>query len=68
MATSSTRGQQAQHPEADPQQRADLEDRVHVDLPRVRPEEMVTTQQVTPAKDPRGGRDTENDFVLRHGF
>lgn len=48
--------------------RRDLEGRVHVDLPRVAPDEMVTTQQVTPARDPRGGRDTENDFVLRHGF
>ncbi len=46
-----------------------LEERVHTDLPRVRPEDMVTTQQVTPAQDPRGGRDTEQDFVLRNaGF
>ncbi len=46
-----------------------LEERVHTDLPRVRPEDMVTTQQVTPAQDPQGGRDTEQDFVLRNaGF
>lgn len=48
--------------------RREVEERVHVDLPRIRPEDMVTTQPVTPAQDPRGGRDTENDFVLRHGF
>ena len=63
MATSPA--EDAQHREhAD-----DLEDRVHVDVPRVRPEDMVTSQQVTPPPDPRGGRDTEQDFVLRHaGF
>jgi hypothetical protein len=49
--------------------RHDLEERVHVDLPRVRAEDMVTSQQVTPPQDPSGGRDTEQDFVLRHaGF
>ena len=46
----------------------EVEERVHVDLPRIRPEDMVTTQPVTPAQDPRGGRDPENDFVLRHGY
>ena len=36
---------------------------------RVRPEEMVTTQDVEPAPDPRGGRDTETEFMLRNaGF
>ncbi len=40
--------------------------RVHVDVPRVRPEDMVTTQDVEPARDPRGGRDTETEFMLRH--
>lgn len=47
--------------------RHDLEQRVHVDLPRVRPEEMVTTQETEPARDPRGGRDTETEFMLRNG-
>ena len=41
--------------------RADLERRVHVDLPRVRPEDMVTTQEVDPAPDPEGGRNTDMD-------
>ena len=45
---------------------ATLEQRVHVDLPRVRPEDMVTTQEVTPAQDPRGGRDTDTEFMLRN--
>lgn len=44
----------------------DLERRVHVDLPRVHPREMVTTQQVSPAPDLTGGRDTETEFMLRH--
>ncbi|HMM96669.1 hypothetical protein [Phycicoccus sp.] len=46
--------------------RLDLEHRIHVDLPRVRPEDMVTTQEVEPARDPRGGRDTETEFMLRY--
>lgn len=33
---------------------------------RVRPEQMVTTQEVEPAPDPRGGRDTETEFMLRN--
>ena len=44
----------------------DLERRVHVDLPRVRLEDMVTTQEVDPAPDPRGGRDTDTEFMLRN--
>ena len=44
----------------------DLEQRVHVDLPRVRPEDMVTSEQVEPPPDPSGGRDTETEFMLRH--
>jgi hypothetical protein len=43
-----------------------LERRVHVDLPRVRPEDMVTTLDVEPPQDPRGGRDTDNEFMLRN--
>ena len=36
---------------------------------RVPPEEMVTTQEVEAAPDPRGGRDTETEFLLRNaGF
>jgi hypothetical protein len=36
---------------------------------RVRPEDLVTTQDVDPAPDPRGGRDTETEFMLRNaGF
>ena len=46
--------------------RAALERRVHVDLPRVRPEDMVTTQEVDAAPDPSGGRDTETEFMLRN--
>ena len=47
-------------------EQAALEKRVHVDLPRVRPEDMVTTQDVDPPQDPRGGRDTDNEFMLRN--
>jgi hypothetical protein len=48
------------------QGQAGLEKRVHVDLPRVRPEDMVTSQEVDPPQDPRGGRDTDNEFMLRN--
>lgn len=44
----------------------DLARRVHTDLPRIRPEDMVTTQDVEPARDPRGGRDTDTEFMLRN--
>ncbi|QIM20458.1 hypothetical protein G7075_03705 [Phycicoccus sp. HDW14] len=47
--------------------RHDLERRVHVDLPRVAPDDLVTTQAVEPARDPQGGRDTETEFMLRNG-
>jgi hypothetical protein len=46
--------------------RADLERRVHVDLPRVRPEEMGTTQEVDAAPDPEGGRNTDMEFMTRN--
>ena len=49
-----------------PAGRADLERRVHVDLARIRPEDMVTTQPVDPPQDPRGGRDTDTEFMLRN--
>jgi hypothetical protein len=32
----------------------------------VRPEDMVAGQEVTPARDPENGRDTETEFMLRH--
>jgi len=36
---------------------------------RVRPEDMVASQQVEPPEDPQGGRDTETEFMLRYaGF
>ena len=44
----------------------DLERRVHVDLPRVLPQDMVTTHDVDPGPDPRGGRDTDTEFMLRN--
>jgi len=53
-------------PRDDTVDRAGLEARVHVDLPRVRPEDMVTTQDVDPPTDPLGGRDTETEFMLRN--
>ena len=57
-------------------ERRDGHRKVHRPLPdfselpeRVRPEDMVTTQEVEPAPDPQGGRDTETEFVLRNaGF
>jgi hypothetical protein len=33
----------------------------------VDPKDMVTTQETEPAPDPRGGRDTETEFMLRYG-
>ena len=45
---------------------ASLTKRVHVDLPRVRPEDMVTTQQVDPPQDPEGGRNTDMEFMTRN--
>ena len=36
---------------------------------RVPPEELRTVQDVDPGPDPRGGRDTETEFLLRNaGF
>lgn len=47
--------------------RMPVEARDYSSLPeRVRPEQMVTTQEVEPAPDPRGGRDTETEFMLRN--
>jgi hypothetical protein len=44
----------------------DVAARVHVDLPRVRPEDMVTTQDVDPPPDPEGGRNTDMEFMTRN--
>jgi hypothetical protein len=36
---------------------------------RIAPEDMTTTQDVDPGPDPRGGRDTDTEFMLRNaGF
>jgi hypothetical protein len=40
--------------------------RVQVDLPRVRPEDMTTSQDVDPPPDPTGGRDVDAEFMIRH--
>ncbi|MGL5865074.1 MAG: heme biosynthesis protein HemY [Dermatophilaceae bacterium] len=40
--------------------------RVHVELPRVRFEDMVTGQDADPPPDPTGGRDIEAEFFIRH--
>jgi hypothetical protein len=49
-----------------PPAREALAGRVHVDLPRVRPEDMVTTQEVDPPPDPEGGRNTDMEFMTRN--
>ena len=59
-------GQAGEAPADEAVDRAGLEARVHVDLPRVLPEDMVTTQDVDPPNDPMGGRDTETEFMLRN--
>jgi hypothetical protein len=46
--------------------RQDLERRVHVDLPRVLPEQMGTTQYVEPSPDPHEGRDADAELMLRN--
>ncbi|HEX3785986.1 MAG TPA: hypothetical protein VHX38_40560 [Pseudonocardiaceae bacterium] len=33
----------------------------------IRLEDTITTQETEPAPDPRGGQDTERDFMLRYG-
>ena len=33
---------------------------------RIAPEDMTTTQDIDPGPDPRGGRDTETEFMLRN--
>ena len=44
----------------------DLEQRVHVDRPRVRPEEMVVSVETTLPPDPTGGKDDDTEFMIRH--
>ena len=39
---------------------------MRVDVPRVLPEEMVTTQAVDPPPDPEGGRNTDREFMTRN--
>lgn len=46
--------------------RQDLERRINIDLPRVLPEEMGTTQYVEPSPDPQEGRDANSDLMLRN--
>lgn len=41
-------------------------ERVHVNVPRVFPQDMVTTQVVSPPRDPDGGRDTDMEFMTRN--
>ena len=47
-------------------ERRDLEQRVHVDLPRIPVEEMTTAHETDPPPDPTGGRDVEAEFLIRH--
>lgn len=42
---------------------AALEARVRIDVPRVLPEDMVTTQVTDPPPDPEGGRNTDVEFM-----
>ncbi len=55
-----------EHDEQGAGTRSDLEERVHLDLPRIRPEDMVTTQEVVPARDPEAGRNTDMEFMTRN--
>lgn len=34
--------------------------------PLVRIEDMITSQETEPARDPEGGRDTNRDFMIRY--
>ncbi|KGN39839.1 hypothetical protein [Knoellia aerolata] len=52
-------------PDTDPHG-TDLAHRVHVDLPRITPEQMTTSQQTEPPPDPTGGRDVDTEFMIRH--
>jgi hypothetical protein len=45
---------------------ADLRRRVHVDVPRIRPQDMVTSQEADAPQDPTRGHDVEAEFLVRH--
>ena len=45
---------------------ADLQHRVHVDLPRITVDQMTTSQQSEPPPDVTGGRDVDAEFMIRH--
>jgi hypothetical protein len=49
-----------------PADRQSLEHRVRVDVARVPPQDMVTTQVVDPPPDPEGGRSTNMEFMTRN--
>lgn len=34
--------------------------------PSIHLEDIITSQETQTAGDPRGGRDTEHDFIIRH--
>lgn len=60
--------QPAGSPGRAPRQRPELPDFSRLPQ-RIRPEDMTTTQDLDPGPDPRGGRDTETEFLLRNaGF
>ena len=44
----------------------DLEQRVHVDLPRIPLDQMTTSQALEPPPDPTGGKDVDTEFMIRH--
>lgn len=44
----------------------DLEQRVHVDLPRIAVDEMVISVETMPPPDPTGGPDVDTEFMIRH--
>jgi hypothetical protein len=46
--------------------RQSLEERVRVDVPRVLPQDMVSTQVVDPPPDPECGRNTDMEFMTRN--
>jgi hypothetical protein len=33
---------------------------------RVKPQDMIASQDTSVARDPEGGRDTDRDFMFRH--
>jgi len=54
--------------------RPELQARIDADPGRFRtlperpdPDELITTQDVSPGPDPEGGRNADNDWLLRYG-